>query len=236
MADIYRSGSSRGETGAGSGAYRAPGASRADYPTYDAGSRATEWDDLEEDYDRRSMGSRVDDLVPVLGIVLGGAVGYMLATMVTGDSSRSGQGSTFSGSSGRGYSSTTDARRGRSSRSVEHDETTDLIASNKVEGTAVYDRQGEKLGEVHNFMVGKRSGRVAYAVMSLGGLLGIGQRYHALPWNVLTYDTNRGGYVIDANRDILMNAPTHQAGEEPFSSSDQMRRIREYWSSGRAST
>jgi hypothetical protein len=56
-----------------------------------------------------------------------------------------------------------------------------LIASNKVEGTAVYDRKGERLGSVYNFMVDKRSGQVAYAVMSFGGFLGVGGSYHPLP-------------------------------------------------------
>jgi hypothetical protein len=122
-----------------------------------------------------------------------------------------------------------------SSSSVEQDETTDLIASNKVEGTAVYNREGEQLGEVYNFMVGKRSGRVAYAVMSFGGFLGIGQRYHALPWTVLTYDPDRGGYVIDADKDRLTGAPSYQEGEDPFSRADHMQRIREYWLSGELS-
>ena len=69
------------------------------------------------------------------------------------------------------------------------DETDRLIASNKVEGTAVYNRTGKHLGEVYNFMVDKYSGQVAYAVMSFGGFLGIGEKYHPLPWKVLTYDT-----------------------------------------------
>ena len=59
-------------------------------------------------------------------------------------------------------------------------ETGDLIASDKVEGTAVYDRNGTKLGSVYNFMVEKRSGHVAYAVMSFGGFLGMGSSYHPL--------------------------------------------------------
>ena len=71
------------------------------------------------------------------------------------------------------------------------DETHRLIASNKVEGTAVYNRQGEKLGSVYNFMVDKRSGKVEYAVMSFGGFLGMGDSYHPLPWSVLTYDTSQ---------------------------------------------
>jgi len=65
-------------------------------------------------------------------------------------------------------------------RSVVTDETWELIASNKVEGTAVYDRKGERLGSVYNFMVGKRSGQVAYAVMSFGGWLGMGESYGGL--------------------------------------------------------
>ena len=120
--------------------------------------------------------------------------------------------------------------RASSSRSVETDETGDLIASDKVEGTAVYNRQGEKLGSVHNFMVGKRSGRVAYAVLSFGGLLGMGQSFHALPWNALTYDTNRGGYVVDLDKDRLSRAPSHQAGEDPFSDAGYRRRVTDYWS------
>ena len=56
--------------------------------------------------------------------------------------------------------------------SVATDETNDLISSDKVEGTGVYDRQGEKLGSIHSLMIDKLSGRVAYAVMSFGGVLG----------------------------------------------------------------
>ena len=72
------------------------------------------------------------------------------------------------------------------------DETDRLIASNKVEGTAVYNRQGERLGSIYNFMVDKRSGQVEYAVMSFGGFLGIGENYYPLPWKALTYDTSHG--------------------------------------------
>lgn len=75
------------------------------------------------------------------------------------------------------------------------DETRRLIASNKVEGTAVYNRLGEQIGTVYNFMVDKVSDQVAYVVMSFGGLLGIGESYHPLPWKALTYNTDLGGYV-----------------------------------------
>ena len=93
-------------------------------------------------------------------------------------------------------------------------ETGDLIASDKVEGTAVYDRNGTKLGSVYNFMVEKRSGHVAYAVMSFGGFLGMGSSYHPLPWNQLTYDPAQGGYVVDLTKEQLEGAPTYSASEE----------------------
>ena len=86
---------------------------------------------------------------------------------------------------------------------VAADETDRLIASNKVEGTAVYNRQGERLGSVYNFMVDKRSGQVDYAVMSFGGFLGIGESYHPLPWAALKYDTSMGGYVVDIDSNRL---------------------------------
>src|SRR3954451_1241906 len=143
--------------------------------------------------------------------------------MANTSSTGSGMSGTTASGMGAGTSATT-------SGSVETDESRDLIASNKVEGTAVYSRQGERLGTVYNFMVSKRSGQVAYAVMSFGGLLGMGESYHPLPWNVLTYDTNQGGYVVDLDKDRLSNAPSYRSGEDPFSSDPAYgRRVRDYW-------
>ena len=105
---------------------------------------------------------------------------------------------------------------GMATSHIEKNETHRLIASNKVEGTAVYNRKGEKLGSVYNFMVDKRSGKVEYAVMSFGGFLGMGDRYHPLPWKVLTYDTSKGGYVVDLDKRMLQEAPSYTSGEEPL--------------------
>jgi len=96
-------------------------------------------------------------------------------------------------------------------------ETEDLIASDKVEGTPVYDRAGEHLGSIHNVMIDKRAGRVRYAVMSFGGFLGVGERYHPLPWDKLTYDERQGGYVVDVPRDQLEAAPSYARDETPWS-------------------
>ena len=103
----------------------------------------------------------------------------------------------------------------RDADTIARDETHDLISSEKVDGTAVFNRQGEKLGAIHHFMVGKRDGRVRYAVLSFGGLFGMGERYHPLPWDVLTYDTDKGGYVVDLDKSVIEGAPSFERGNEP---------------------
>ncbi len=105
------------------------------------------------------------------------------------------------------------------------DETRRLIASNKVEGTEVFDRSGQVLGTVHNFMVDKVSGQVAYVVMSFGGFLGIGESYHPLPWKALTYDPGLSGYVVDMDRDRLADAPRFDGDADPFADPDFGRRV-----------
>lgn len=109
------------------------------------------------------------------------------------------------------------------------DETDRLIASNKVEGTAVYNRQDERLGSIYNFMVDKRSGKVEYAVLSFGGLFGVGSDYYPLPWEVLTYDTRQGGYVVDLDKSVLEKAPHYRAGEEPTYDREYGREVHGYY-------
>jgi hypothetical protein len=89
----------------------------------------------------------------------------------------------------------------------------ELISSRRVEGTPVYNRDDMKLGTVHSVMIEKRSGKVAYAVMSFGGLLGFAERVHPIPWDMLTYDVDRDGYVVDLDRDTLRGAPTMNLDE-----------------------
>ena len=62
------------------------------------------------------------------------------------------------------------------------DETAAVISASKVTGTSVYNTDGEHLGEIHDVMLDKRPGKIAYAVMAFGGFLGIGERHHPLPW------------------------------------------------------
>jgi len=108
---------------------------------------------------------------------------------------------------------------------IQTDETSRLIASSKVEGTAVYNREREKLGSIYNFMVDKRSGKVEYAVLSFGGLFGLGSDYYPLPWDVLTYDTDLGGYRVELDKTVLEKAPRYSQGNEPTYDRDYGREV-----------
>src|SRR3984893_18742913 len=110
------------------------------------------------------------------------------------------------------------------------DETGRLISSNKVEGTAVYDRHREKLGTVHHLMIDKYTGQVAYAVISFDGFLGIGAEYHPIPWRLLDYDEKMGGYVVDLDQEQLKKAPHFAENREPeWSDRAYTARIAEHW-------
>jgi hypothetical protein len=104
-----------------------------------------------------------------------------------------------------------------------------LIASNRVEGTAVFNRAGEKLGRIESFMVDKRTGRAEYAIMSFGGLFGMGDNHYPLPWNVLTYEPDKGGYVVELDKEKLKSGPSFKAGEEPDFDRDFDRRVFDYY-------
>lgn len=112
---------------------------------------------------------------------------------------------------------------------VEARETTSLIGSDKVEGTAVYGRDEEKIGSVERVMIDKLSGKVAYAVLSYGGFLGIGDDHYPTPWSSLKYDTRLGGYVVGITADQLKGAPSYH-GESDWSwSRENDRRVYDYY-------
>jgi len=117
----------------------------------------------------------------------------------------------------------------RETVNIARDETERLISSKKVEGTTVYDGQGEKLGTIDSFMVEKRTGQVEYAVLASGGLFGASSRYYPLPWNELTYDTERGGYVVSRGVEQFEGAPSYGDGEEPRYDSDYDERVRGHY-------
>jgi len=123
----------------------------------------------------------------------------------------------------------TDSKYVDANGEVASDETISLIASDKVEGTAVYDRNGNHLGSVHTAMINKMSGQVAYVVISFGGFLGIGAKFNALPWNSLIYDQTMGGYVVGVTREQLQGAPQYAGDVDPWADPLYGRAIDDYY-------
>ena len=83
-----------------------------------------------------------------------------------------------------------------------------LISADRVQGTPVFGFEGEKVGHIEDVMLDKETGKVAYAIMSHGGFLGAGERYHPLPWSMLRYDLEKNGYVVPLDKAQLLEAPT----------------------------
>lgn len=109
-------------------------------------------------------------------------------------------------------------------------ETVSLIGSDKVEGTAVYRSDGTKIGRIERVMIEKVSGEVAYAVMSFGGFMGIGEDYYPLPWSALTYNPELDGYEVNVSEEQLKGAPRFTQHETwDWSSPDRAKTLHDYY-------
>lgn len=82
----------------------------------------------------------------------------------------------------------------------------DIMAVDALEGCEVVNLAGESLGEIQDIMIDVRSGHVAYAVLSFGGVLGLGNKLFAVPWDALTLDAERRCFVLDIERERLERA------------------------------
>jgi sporulation protein YlmC with PRC-barrel domain len=110
-----------------------------------------------------------------------------------------------------------------------------LMTADTLTGNNVVNRAGEKLGEIDEIMLDVPRGRVAYAVMSSGGFLGMGSKLFALPWSALTLDTERECFVIDADKSRFELAPGFDKDRWP-SAADfdlQQERLHDYWGARR---
>ncbi len=86
---------------------------------------------------------------------------------------------------------------------------TSAILASKVKGTAVYNNSGEKIGTVEDIVLDKQSNQILFAALGFGGFLGMGEKYHPVPWSMLEYSEDKGGYVVPLNKDVLQNAPNY---------------------------
>jgi sporulation protein YlmC with PRC-barrel domain len=140
----------------------------------------------------QSIGHQVTE-APLVSLLAVGAVGLGMAWLI-GGLSRSQERAPPRGRTGR------DSPGQRSGKP--------LIESDRVEGTAVYDPSGKRIGTVERVMIDKISGRMAYAVMSFGGFFGVGANEYAVPWRMLDYDPHLGGYRVQITAEQLRRAPS----------------------------
>ena len=112
----------------------------------------------------------------------------------------------------------------------EQRETSTLIGSDKVDGTAVYDAGGEKIGSIERVMIEKMTGKVSYAVLSFGGFLGIGDDHYPLPWSSLKYNVDLGGYQTMVPVDKFKTAPKYSSDNDwDWASPDRKKGVNDYY-------
>lgn len=109
-------------------------------------------------------------------------------------------------------------------------ETGALIGTDKVEGTAVYGADREKIGSIERVMLEKVSGKASYAVLGFGGFLGIGDDHYPLPWQSLKYDTELGGYLTNVTKDQLQGAPKYSNERDwDWQDTGRARKVDDYY-------
>jgi hypothetical protein len=108
----------------------------------------------------------------------------------------------------------------------------DVISSDRVDGTTVYNTAGDKLGSIDHLVIDKRSGAVRYAVLEFGGFLGMGTDRYPVPWGLLEYDLDLGGYRVPIDKGTLENAPQYRDDERPVYDETYGRNVYDYYGVG----
>ena len=104
--------------------------------------------------------------------------------------------------------------------------TTPTLSSNTLIGDPVKNPAGEQLGTVKEVMFDLEDGRVAYIVMASGGILGMGDSYFAVPWSMLTVDTDDKSVVVDVGKETIENAPGFDKDDWP--NAEEVSRLEHY--------
>ena len=96
-----------------------------------------------------------------------------------------------------------------------------LMGADTLIGEDVYNLQDEDLGDIKEIMIDMQSGQIAYAVLSFGGWLGMGDKLFAVPWHSLQLDTVNKRFTLDASKDQLKNAPGFDKDDWPDLASNE---------------
>lgn len=121
-----------------------------------------------------------------------------------------------------------DERAGRESDTATL-EKSDLIASDRVEGTEVFRPNGDKIGRVEYLVIEKATGQVKVVVMSFGGFLGLGKEHRPIPWDALNYNTTLDGYVLPADDDTLRRSPVIDERDESIWDPTYRQTVYSHW-------
>ena len=109
----------------------------------------------------------------------------------------------------------------------------EIMAASSFEGETVVNLEGETVGEIEEIMLDVRGGRIAYAVMSVGGFLGLGEKYFAVPWQAFTMDTDNHRFILDVDPERLKNAEGFDKHHWPSMAEQSWAvRIHEHYSTG----
>jgi sporulation protein YlmC with PRC-barrel domain len=95
------------------------------------------------------------------------------------------------------------------------------LSAASLAGDSVINAREEKLGKIEDIMIDVTTGRVAYAVLSFGGLLGVGDKLFAIPWTAMSLDEERKCFVLDVDKELLKDAPGFDKNNWPDLSSEE---------------
>ncbi|MGA7098466.1 MAG: PRC-barrel domain-containing protein [Acidimicrobiia bacterium] len=93
--------------------------------------------------------------------------------------------------------------------------TTTALSATTLTGDTVRNKAGDKLGTIEEFVLDIDRGRIAYAVLASGGFLGMGEKYFAIPWDLMTVDTDNKEVVLDVDKKVLEDAPGFDKDDWP---------------------
>ena len=92
---------------------------------------------------------------------------------------------------------------------------TTALSASTITGDKVRNNEGDKLGNLEEIVIDIGTGRVAYAVLASGGFLGLGDKYFAVPWDLLSIDTDNHEVIIDVDKEVLKDAPGFDKDDWP---------------------
>ena len=111
---------------------------------------------------------------------------------------------------------------------------TSAIRAKKVIGTSVKDATGATIGRVEDIVLDKLSNNIMFAIVGFGGFLGMGEKFHPLPWSTLDYDETEGGYLVNLTKQQLEAAPAYTMDELTHGDGTQFReRVYDYYKATR---